>query len=127
MPSRGERAERTVVERLEDMLEAIGRISTYTSGMDVTAFVDSQITVDAVIRNLEVIGEAARHIPERLQHHYHRAPWRWIIGMRNRLAHDYPHTDLPLIWETVQIDLPELQTALRRMLHDARAEGGRAP
>jgi uncharacterized protein with HEPN domain len=122
MPSRGERRERTAFERVEDMLDAIARIQDYTKDMDLTAFLESRIAIDAVVRNFEIVGEAARHVPARLHIHYTAAPWRRIVGMRNRLAHDYPHTDVPLVWETIRNDLPTLEIALRAMLAELRGD-----
>lgn len=96
----------------EDMLTAIRKIDRYTSGMDQELFRQDEKTIDAVVRNLEVIGEAARQLPENLAARYPGISWRQIAGLRNRIVHDYFGLDLALIWEVIQHDLPKLQAQL---------------
>jgi uncharacterized protein with HEPN domain len=74
--------------------------------------------VFAVVRALEVIGEAARHIPKSLQAKYPRVPWRQITGMRNKITHEYFAVDVEVVWKTVHEDLPRLRDAIRQMLDD---------
>ena len=97
---------------IEDILSAFRKIERYTAGMDPEGFRQDEKTVDAVVRNLEVIGEAARQLPEDFMARNPAVPWRQIAGLRNRIVHEYFGLDLDLIWEVIQHDLPQLQTHL---------------
>lgn len=98
---------------LGHMIEAIDRIATYLEGLDRTAFLADLMVQDAVIRNVEVIGEAARnverHAPDVVAAHP-KIPWRYAKGMRNQLMHGYFSVDLESVWATTQADLPDLQS-----------------
>ena len=102
-------------QRIRDMLEAIGRIRQYVAGMNFEAFLQDPKTVDAVVRNLEIIGEASRHVPPDLAEVYTDAEWTRISDMRNKLIHDYARTNERLVWETVQLRLGPLAEALEAM------------
>jgi uncharacterized protein with HEPN domain len=110
MPSRDWR------ERLEDICEAAERIVQYTSALTLDAFCSDQIVIDAVIRNLEVIGEAARHIPIDVEVLHPEIPWAAMRGMRNVLVHDYFDVDLSIIWKTAREDIPGLPSLLHSIL-----------
>jgi uncharacterized protein with HEPN domain len=97
---------------IEDILSAIRKIERYKSGMDPEGFRQDEKTVDAVVRNLEIIGEATRQLPEDFIARNPKVPWRQIAGLRNRIVHDYFGLDLDLIWEVIHHDLPQLQTLL---------------
>jgi uncharacterized protein with HEPN domain len=116
---------RSVRLRILDMLDAIARIRSYTNGLDALTFSGKQMVVDAVIRNFGVLGEAARHVPEHLHSYYSDAPWHMVIGIRNRVIHDYSGVDPTILWDTMQHDLPALETALRRMLQHVESEQSR--
>ena len=98
--------------RIEDMLEAIGRIEGFVQGMDVETFLHDLKTSDAVIRNLEILGEAARHIPDDVVSRHPDVPWKKARDMRNVLIHAYFGVDLASIWQTIQDDLPPLRAQL---------------
>jgi len=104
---------------LQDMLESIGKIVQYTSGMRFQDFVQDQRTRDAVVRNLEVLGEAARQIPTAIQERYPDIPWAQIISLRNRLIHAYFLVDYGVVWEIVQNELPPLQQRLQEIVQEA--------
>ena len=100
--------------RAEDILEAIARIERYIDGLTFEQFQADQKTIDAVIRNLEVIGEAARHLGA------HRdlpngIPWADVAAMRNVLVHAYFGVDLKIIWHTILEDLPELRLQIQKL------------
>ena len=101
---------------LEDMIVFGERLLSYTSGMDQSAFVADRRTYDAVLRNLELIGEAATHIPETVRIAHPEIDWRSIIGTRNRVAHGYMGIDDDVVWDIVQSDIPDLLPNLRRLL-----------
>ncbi len=102
--------------RIEDMLEAIARIQRHSKGLQFEGFLKDELVVDAVLRNLAVLGEASRHIPESIVAKSPEIPWASIRGMRNVLVHDYFGVDLASVWETVRNDLPPLVPLLRKLL-----------
>lgn len=107
---------------IEDMLDSIARIEQYISGLDGETFLNDQKTADAVVRNLEVIGEAASRIPETTQSQYPAVEWRKIVGLRNRIVHEYFGVDLEIVWEILQKDLADLRLRLSQMLGDLPAD-----
>jgi uncharacterized protein with HEPN domain len=94
---------------LRDILESIERIETYTRGVSYDSFCHNQMMVDAVIRNLEVIGEAAGNVPEELRNKYSSIPWRKMIGLRNILIHEYFGIDESIVWEVATTNLKEVK------------------
>jgi uncharacterized protein with HEPN domain len=104
---------------VEDILAAIRKIERYTAGMEAGAFQRDEKTVDAVVRNLEIIGEATRRFLPDFTDRYPEVPWRKVAGMRNRIVHDYFGLDLEIIWQVVQSDLPALKTALEGLAPEA--------
>jgi uncharacterized protein with HEPN domain len=102
--------------RIEDMLDAIAKIMRYTDGMTLSEFEGDEKTIDAVTRNLAVIGEAARHIPDDVKRREPQIPWLEISGMRNFVIHQYADVSLLTIWNTVQRNLPPLVPLLQSLL-----------
>lgn len=101
------------------MLERVLRIEGYVAGLDREGFLNDNRTADAVVRNLEVIGEAARNLDgEFIQRHF-AVPWRRIAGLRNRVVHEYFDVDLLLVWEIVQAEVPALKLQLRAIQEEA--------
>lgn len=108
-------SKRDPVVLLEDIMVAIQKISRYTSHMDHAAFLNDDLVVDAVARNLEIIGEATRQLPEEFRRVNRQIPWTEIAGLRNRIVHDYFGLDLEIIWQIIQHDLPELDKQVRAL------------
>jgi len=104
---------------LDDMIEAIGKIDRYIKGMTFDDFVNDSKTVDAVVRNLEVIGEAANRIPRSFQQQHPEIEWRQIIGLRNRVIHDYFGIDYDIVWYVITKDLKKLKNKLKNILKKA--------
>ena len=102
--------------RVEDILEAIARIQQYVEGLTFEQFQADQKTVDAVVRNLEIIGEAVRHLSASQQGLPGETPWADIAGMRNILIHEYFGVDLTIIWHTIVEDLPKLKVQVQGLL-----------
>lgn len=100
---------------LEDIMLAIQKIGRYTSQMEHDAFVADDLVIDGVARNLEIIGEATRKLPEEFRRAHPQIPWTQIGGLRNRIVHDYFGLDLEIIWEIIQHDLPELEKQVRAL------------
>ncbi len=103
---------------LQDILESIERIEEYTEGYDFETFTKDRKTVDAVLRNLEIIGEAAKHIPENIQTQHPEIPWKRVIGLRNVVIHHYFGVDLSIVWVIIKKQLPELKNAVISLLEE---------
>lgn len=101
--------------RLEDILISIERIQTYIEGMNYSQWSHDHKTIDAVTRNLEIIGEAANNIPWGIITRFPDIPWAHMRGMRNMLAHEYFGVDIEVIWKTAIEDLPELKKQIERI------------
>ncbi|HZA54407.1 MAG TPA: DUF86 domain-containing protein [Candidatus Udaeobacter sp.] len=97
---------------VEDIWEAIEKIQRYVAGLDHDAFIKDDKTIDSVVRNLEIIGEAANRLPEDFRAQHIEIEWRRIIGLRNRIVHDYFNIDVEIVWEIIQKDLPNLKSKL---------------
>ena len=108
--------ERTILDYLEDISGAISDIYTFTQGMSADGFMADKKTVNAVIRSLEIIGEATGKIPKGVCRRYPDVPWDEVIGMRNRLIHEYFGVDLDIVWQTIKDDLEPLETAIKAIL-----------
>jgi len=108
--------------RLQDILEAVEKILRYTRGMSFEEFEGDEKTVDAVIRNFTVLGEAAGQIPKEIEERYSELPWAEMRGMRHILIHEYFGVSLPIVWETIQKDLPPLAAKLRSVLEQTESE-----
>ena len=100
--------------RFNDIEQSIDRIATYIKGLDFKAFSRDQKTVDAVIHNIQIIGEAAIALPDTIIVRYPTVPWASIRAMRHILVHGYFGVDLEIVWSTAKHRLPELRRALRR-------------
>jgi uncharacterized protein with HEPN domain len=101
---------------IRDILEAIGKITQYTQDMPFEAFEDDERTIDAVIRNLIVIGEAAVHVPQEVAFQHPEIPWRLMGDMRNFAVHQYWGVEPAVLWRTVKEDLPSLVKNLEGVL-----------
>ena len=101
---------------LQDIVEAIRRIRLYTTHMDYDGFVQDTKTQDAVIRNIEIIGEAAKYIPEPLKEEHPSIPWKQITGTRDRLIHDYFGANLDIVWQIVDDELSPLLEGIQKAL-----------
>ncbi len=97
---------------IEDIAAAIRKIEDYKRGFHREAFLSDEKTVDAVVRNLEIIGEAARQMPNDFAATHPEIPWQRIAGLRNRIVHEYFGLDLEIIWEVIETDLPDLKARL---------------
>ena len=107
---RSPRADRLLVE---DMLESLGRIARYTAGMQKETFLSDRKTIDAVVRNLEIIGEAAARLTVDIRQQLQPGTeWPQIVGLRNRIVHEYFGVDTEVVWQIISRDLPQLSEEL---------------
>lgn len=100
---------RLIVDYVADIIDSIADIKEFTVNLDFFHFQEDKKTVYAVIRCLEIIGEAVKKIPENVREQYPHIPWQAISGMRDKLIHDYFGVDVELVWDTVQGELDELK------------------
>ena len=104
---------------VQDMIEFSEKVLSYTKGLDQATFIADDLTYDATLRNLELVGEAATHIPRAVRDAHPEIEWREIIATRNRVAHGYMGMDEDVIWDIIQTDIPNLLPALRGLLNSA--------
>jgi uncharacterized protein with HEPN domain len=102
--------------RLEDILEATDLIQTYIDGFEFESFVNDRRTVDAVVRNLEIIGEAVKCLPEEMTSRFPEIPWKAIAGFRDILAHRYFRTEDAIVWDVAKNHTPPLVAAAKKLL-----------
>ena len=100
---------------VNDMIEFAEKVRLFTDGMDQDAFVSDVLIYDATLRNLELIGEAATHVPDAVRRAHPEIPWTAIIAVRNRIAHGYMGIDNDIIWSLILDAIPALLPALRRI------------
>lgn len=105
-------SERNDINYLKDILEAARRAFGFSAGLKYDDFVKDIKTQDAVIRNIEIIGEAAKNVTESTRCKYPKVPWKQIAGMRDKLVHQYFGVNIDVVWDVVQKDLEKLITLL---------------
>jgi uncharacterized protein with HEPN domain len=98
---------------VDDMIGFAEKVIAYSESFDQARFVVSGINFDATLRNLELIGEAATHIPDDIRAQHSEIPWRLIIATRNRLIHGYLGIDNDTLWSIIKTDIPDLLSKLR--------------
>lgn len=110
--------DRQILDYLNDILDSIADIKEFVEGMSRENFTGDKKTIKAVVRSLEVIGEAANKIPLDVRVSYPEIPWQEIIDMRNKLIHEYFGIDIDIVWQTIADDLNPLEETVRKILHD---------
>jgi len=113
-------SERDIRLFLADIVDAIRKIENYTNGMNFDQFAADEKTFDAVLRNLEVIGEAVKNIPEEVKEKYPAIEWKSAAGMRDRLIHEYFGVSVRIVWETVVNDLPAFKPSIEKIREDIK-------
>jgi len=100
---------------LDDIFQSIAHIEQYTEGLSFEDFLHDAKTIDAVVRNFEILGEAAARLPEDFKEQYSFVPWSAMVGMRNKVIHEYFGIDPEIIWKTIQEDIPVLKDNLKKL------------
>jgi uncharacterized protein with HEPN domain len=100
---------------LKDMIGFAEKVLCYTESFNQQRFIDSGLNYDATVRNLELIGEAATHIPDNIRQNNPQIPWRMVIATRNRLIHGYLGIDNDTLWSIIQTDIPALLPLLQQL------------
>ena len=111
---------RTWEDYADDIVTSMEDIRGFTAGMDFERFSADKKTVNAVLRSLEVMGEAAKKIPDDVRRRHQEVPWKHIAGMRDKLIHEYFGVDLEIVWGVVQQELPPLRPYFDKVLHESR-------
>jgi len=94
---------------IDHILDCIRKINKFSKGLTVNEFRNNELVQDAVIRNIEIIGEASKKITSETKKNYPDIPWKEISGMRDKLIHDYLGVDVDVVWETIKKDIPALR------------------
>jgi uncharacterized protein with HEPN domain len=110
--------ERELTDYLHDILDAIEKIEQFTAGMTYEQFAGDDKTGFAVVRALEIIGEAAKQVPEGIRTRHPAIPWREMAGTRDKLIHAYFGVNAKVVWKTVQQDLPSVKPLIAQMVHE---------
>ncbi len=105
---------------LKDILDAMESIEAFVQGMTLAEFLTDDKTSSAVVRKFEIIGEAAKQIPDDIRQKYPHMPWSDMAGMRDRLIHAYFGVDYQLVWRTIKERIPQVQPQIRGILEDVQ-------
>ncbi|MBI4434492.1 DUF86 domain-containing protein [Candidatus Uhrbacteria bacterium] len=119
---------RSIELYLQDILECVDLIEEYTSHTSREEFFENQQLVDAVVRRLGILGEAARQTPDGFRTEHPEVPWNRMIGMRNKILHEYFGVDEAILWQTIREDIPPLRAIIATLLQrqDRDGDGARA-
>lgn len=110
---------REYLDYLNDIMDAVRKIEKFVQGMDFEQFRKDDKSAFAVIRALEIIGEATKKIPKEVKNHYSSVPWKDMAGIRNKLIHEYFGVNLKVVWKTTQEDLPLLKRQIGKMIKES--------
>ena len=111
-------SKRDIKAFLWDILKSIEKIEKWTEDIEFDEFVKNELLQDAIIRNLEIIGEACRYIPEDIREKHPQIPWRRIVGFRNILIHKYFGIDYETTWFVIKNELPTFKEDFKKILND---------
>ena len=109
---------RTYRDYIEDILRAVVDIEEFVEGLDYNSFAHDRKTAYAVVRALEIIGEATKRIPEEVKSRAPELPWRYMARMRDKLIHHYHGVDLEMVWLVVKEELPKIKEPLEKLLSE---------
>jgi uncharacterized protein with HEPN domain len=110
---------------VKDILEAMEKIEEFVGSMDFDEFVGDDKTASAVVRKLEIIGEASKNIPKPIQQKYEKLPWKEMARMRDKISHAYFGVDYEIVWKVIKEKLPEIKPSIRKILKETQEKGKR--
>lgn len=108
-------SERNALLLIDDMLDSATKILSYCKGLNFDQFIENQMLVDAIVRNFEIIGEAATRVPDTFKEQYQHIPWARLKGFRNRLIHEYFGIDYAIVWDIIEYELAALVDMLTNL------------
>lgn len=111
-------SKRVYLDYLQDLVDYSEKAIRFVQGVSFDDFGENEEKIFAVVKALEIIGEAARHLPRALRDKYSSIPWKQVTGMRNKITHEYFSVDLEVVWRTVHEDLPLLRDTVKKMITD---------
>jgi len=100
---------------IEHILDCIRKINEFSKGITLKEFKKNELVQDAIIRNIEIIGEASKKISKDTKQTYYKIPWKEISGMRDKLIHDYLGVDVDVVWKTIKTDIPALEKLIKEI------------
>ena len=109
---------------IQDIIDSVKEVEDFTKGVSFEAFKDDKKTINAVIRSLEVMGEAAKKIPDAIRKKYPEIPWKEMAGIRDKLIHEYHGVDLEIIWKVVKEELPPVKPLFLKLLKEVDSKKG---
>jgi uncharacterized protein with HEPN domain len=115
--------ERVYSDYLSDILINVKRIEAFTKAMSFEKFSSDEKTTYAVIRALEIIGEAVKNLPASLKSKYPEVPWKQMAGMRDRLTHAYFGVKIDVVWHTITVEIPNLRSILTKIIKEQTGQG----
>lgn len=111
---------RIYLDYVQDILDSILDIESFIKGMSFEEFRKDRKTINAVVRSIEVIGEASKKIPETITANYPGVPWKKMAGMRDKLIHEYFGIDLEILWKVAKEDIKSIRPAVRKILRELK-------
>ena len=112
-------SKRSDIDLLDDILICMEKIQSYLNGLTYDQFSNDSKTQDAIIRNIEIIGEATKHLSDAIKLRYNNIPWKEIAGTRDRLIHGYFGVNIDIVWEIATIDIPKLKAQIEEIKNES--------